>query len=79
MLDRVVFAAATDESRPVLAGVLAKFDANRLTLAAADGFRLSVQHTGIGDASGVEPFGLVIPVKALQMKNIRIQLNKAKP
>lgn len=42
MLDRVVFAAATDESRPVLAGVLAKFDANRLTLAGADVFRLSV-------------------------------------
>ena len=66
MLDRVVFAAATDEARPVLAGVLAKFDANRLTLAAADGFRLSVQHTGIGNDSRVEPFGLVIPVKALQ-------------
>ena len=66
MLDRVIFAAATDESRPVLAGVFAKFDAKQLTLAAADGFRLSVQHTGIGDSSTVEPFSLVIPVKALQ-------------
>lgn len=66
MLDRVVFAAATDESRPVLAGVLAKFEANKLTLAAADGFRLSVQHTGVGNDSRVEPLGLVIPVKALQ-------------
>ncbi|CAG0942626.1 DNA polymerase III subunit beta [Anaerolineae bacterium] len=66
MLDRVVFAAATDESRPVLAGVCAKFDAKQLTLAAADGFRLSVQHTGIEGSSPVEPFSLVIPVKALQ-------------
>jgi len=66
MLDRVVFAAATDDSRPVLTGVLAKFDANQLTLAAADGYRLSVQHTGIGDHTAVEPFSLVIPVKALQ-------------
>lgn len=66
MLDRVVFAAATDESRPVLAGVLAKFDANRLTLAGADGFRLSVQHKGVGDTSHVEPFSLIVPVKALQ-------------
>jgi DNA polymerase-3 subunit beta len=66
MLDRVVFAAATDESRPVLAGVLAKFDADRLTLAGADGFRLSVQHKGVGDAARVEPFSLIIPVKALQ-------------
>ena len=55
MLDRVVFAAATDESRPVLAGVLAKFDAQKLTLAAADGFRLSVQHTGIGGSAPIEP------------------------
>jgi len=66
MLDRVAFAAATDESRPVLAGVFAKFDDQQLTLAAADGFRLSVQHTGIGNAAPLEPFGLVIPVKALQ-------------
>jgi DNA polymerase-3 subunit beta len=66
MLDRVVFAAATDDSRPVLTGVLAKFDANQLTLSAADGYRLSVQHTGIGDHAPVEPFSLVIPVKALQ-------------
>jgi len=66
MLDRVVFAAATDESRPVLAGVLAKFDANRLALAGADGFRLSVQHKGVSDAPRVEPFSLIILVKALQ-------------
>jgi DNA polymerase-3 subunit beta len=66
ILDRVVFAAATDESRPVLAGVLAKFDANRLTLAGADGFRLSVQHKGVSDTARVEPFSLIIPVKALQ-------------
>ena len=66
MLDRVAFAAATDDSRPVLAGVLAKFEAKRLTLAGADGFRLSVQHAGFGDASSVEPFNLVIPVKTLQ-------------
>ena len=63
MLDRVVFAAATDESRPVLAGVLAKFDANRLTLAGADGFRLSVQHKGASDTARVEPLNLIIPVK----------------
>ena len=41
-IGRVVFAAATDESRPVLTGVHAEFDGAELTLAAADGFRLSV-------------------------------------
>ena len=39
---QVAFAAATEESRPVLTGVDAKFDGDLLTLAAADGFRLAV-------------------------------------
>ncbi len=41
-VDHVAFAAATDESRPVLTGVNANFEADQLTLAAADGFRLAV-------------------------------------
>ena len=41
-ISQVVFAAATDESRPVLTGVDAQFDGDLLTLAAADGFRLAV-------------------------------------
>jgi DNA polymerase-3 subunit beta len=39
---QVVFAAATEESRPVLTGIDAEFDGDLLTLAAADGFRLAV-------------------------------------
>ena len=38
----VIFAAATEESRPVLTGVDAQFDGDLLTLAAADGFRLAI-------------------------------------
>ncbi|MFC1892412.1 DNA polymerase III subunit beta [Chloroflexota bacterium] len=41
-ISKVVFAAASEESRPVLTGVNAEFDGNVLTLAAADGFRLAV-------------------------------------
>jgi len=41
-INQVVFAAATEESRPVLTGVDAHFDGDLLTLAAADGFRLAV-------------------------------------
>jgi DNA polymerase-3 subunit beta len=41
-ISQVVFAAATDESRPVLTGVSAEFEGKTLTLAAADGFRLAV-------------------------------------
>src|SRR5260370_33263016 len=41
-IDQVLFAAAPDDTRPVLAGVLLRFDTGQLTLAAADGFRLAV-------------------------------------
>jgi len=41
-INQVVFAAATEESRPVLTGVCTQFEGNTLTLAAADGFRLAV-------------------------------------
>jgi DNA polymerase III subunit beta len=41
-INQVVFAAATEESRPVLTGVCTQFEGNALTLAAADGFRLAV-------------------------------------
>jgi len=41
-ITQVVFAAATEESRPVLTGINAEFEGDLLTLAAADGFRLAV-------------------------------------
>ena len=41
---RVAFAAATEESRPVLTGVEMKIEGSRFSLAAADGFRLAVHH-----------------------------------
>ena len=41
-INQVVFAAASEDSRPVLTGVDAEFDGDLLTLAAADGFRLAV-------------------------------------
>ena len=39
---RVSHAASTDDARPVLAGVLLKYCDGKLTVAAADGFRLAV-------------------------------------
>jgi len=50
---QVVFAAATEESRPVLTGVDAQFDGGTLTLAAADGFRLAVLKLPITKCSQV--------------------------
>jgi DNA polymerase-3 subunit beta len=64
MIDQVVFAAATDESRPILTGVLARFEEDRLTMAAADGFRLSVRSAPLG-APVDKPLEVIIPARAL--------------
>ena len=45
-IGRVAFAAATEESRPVLTGVEVKLRESEFTMAAADGFRLAV-HQGV--------------------------------
>lgn len=63
-IDQVAFAAATDESRPILTGVLAKFEGAQLTLAAADGFRLSVRALDLPNAVP-DPFSIIIPARAL--------------
>ena len=64
MVSQVVFAAATDESRPILTGVLARFEESTLTMAAADGFRLSVRQAQLPEPVP-EPISVVIPAKAL--------------
>jgi DNA polymerase-3 subunit beta len=64
MINQVVFAAATDESRPTLTGVNARFNGNRLTLAATDGFRLAVRGTELA-AAVPEKTEVIIPARAL--------------
>ena len=64
MISQVVFAAATDESRPILTGVLVRFEGNTLTMAAADGFRLSVRTAHLLEPVP-EPISVVVPAKAL--------------
>jgi DNA polymerase III subunit beta len=61
---QTVFAAATDDSRPVLTGVDTKFEGSTLTLAASDGFRLSVYKLPLEDSA--ETTEIVIPARALQ-------------
>ncbi len=63
-IEQVAFAAATDESRPILTGVLAKFEDSQLTLAAADGFRLSVRTVSLPQSVS-DPFSIIIPARAL--------------
>ena len=61
---QTVFAAATDDSRPVLTGVDTKFEGSALTLAASDGFRLSVFKLPLA-AAVAETTEIVVPARAL--------------
>ena len=65
MINHVIFAAATDEARPILTGVLAKIDGGQVTLAAADGFRLSVRTAHLSTPAVGEPINAIIPARAL--------------
>ena len=63
-INQVAFAAAIEESRPVLTGVDAQFKDDLLTLAAADGFRLAVFRLPL--ATPVEePTEVIIPARTL--------------
>jgi DNA polymerase-3 subunit beta len=63
-IDQVAFAAATDDSRPVLAGVLVRLRDQRVILAAADGFRLATRTVQLSEplAQSVE---FIVPARAL--------------
>jgi DNA polymerase III subunit beta len=61
-LGEVAFAAASDESRPILTGVLTRFAGDRLTLAAADNYRIAVKTIDVLDP--VEEKSVVVPARS---------------
>ena len=67
-ITQVVFAAATEESRPVLTGVDAEFDGDLLTLAAADGFRLAVYKLSLATPVS-QKTEVIIPARTLAELN----------
>jgi DNA polymerase-3 subunit beta len=64
MITQTTIAAATDDTRPVLTGVLVRLEGDRLTLAAADGFRLSMRESKLS-ASVRDSVSVIIPARAL--------------
>jgi DNA polymerase-3 subunit beta len=64
MIQQVAFAASTDEARPVLMGVLVTVEKDVVTMAAADGFRLSVRKASLSSASSAN-VSAIIPARAL--------------
>lgn len=63
-IDQVSFAAARDESRPILTGVLFRLGSQGLVLTGVDGFRLAEKKLKTASASA-EELALVIPVRGL--------------
>ncbi len=64
MVQQVAFAASTDEARPVLTGVLLKLDGEHITMAATDGFRISIREDDIPNPVS-RPIEAIIPARAL--------------
>ncbi len=64
-IEQVQFAAAADDTRPVLTGIHTLAEGNVLTLAAADGFRLAVYHLPL-EADVPEKVEVIIPARALR-------------
>lgn len=65
-IDRVEFAAATDDSRPVITGVSVKGAEHVLTFAASDGFRLAVADIPLDEKQSVADLDLIVPARALR-------------
>ena len=61
---RVGRSASRDESRPVLTGILVRFEPGKIVMAATDSYRLAVKET---PAESVLPeLEAIIPARALQ-------------
>lgn len=64
IIQQVAFAASSDEARPILTGVLVNVSGEKLTMASADGFRLSVR-TATLSSPAARSIQAVIPARAL--------------
>ena len=62
-IDRVARSASRDESRPVLTGILVRFEAGKLVMVATDSYRLSVKETEVGESA--PELEAIIPARAL--------------
>jgi DNA polymerase-3 subunit beta len=61
---KVARSASRDESRPVLTGVLVRFEGSKLVMAATDSYRMSVKETEL-ESSAAEELEAIVPARAL--------------
>ncbi len=86
-IDRVIIAAAVEDSRPQLTGIHTSIEGDAITLAAADGFRLAVQTTKLPNEAAEEKVELLIPARSMRELNrllseqempVSVRVNQAK-
>jgi DNA polymerase-3 subunit beta len=65
-LKAVAYATATDESRPILTGVMFKFETGKVKFAAADGFRLAVSELLVDGLELDEPWSVTVSSQAVE-------------
>lgn len=63
IINKTIFAVATDDSRPILKGILLEIDNNKLKAVALDGYRLAISTTEIIDCSFNKK--IIIPARSL--------------
>ncbi len=64
MINQTAFAAAREQNRPILTGVYVQLDGQKLTMAAADGYRLAVRTADISETFS-EKRDMVIPARTM--------------
>lgn len=63
MIIRTIFAASTDEARPILTGVKTTLSQGKMFLTATDGYRLSKEHISLEDTK--EDTEIILPAQSL--------------
>jgi DNA polymerase III subunit beta len=66
LISHVAFAASTEESRPILNGVLWELRPDRMRMVATNGHRLARMDIPASPAAASEPAELIVPPKALE-------------
>lgn len=80
MIDQVIFAASGDESRPTLTGVEVSFHPARLTMAATDGYRLSVRSAHLDKPFVDDAITALVPARSLgELGRIIADADTSKP
>jgi DNA polymerase-3 subunit beta len=65
MIEQVIFAASSDENRPTLTGVEVRFKNDQLSMAATDGFRLSLRRVPMMQGLAEDSVTVIVPARSL--------------